>query len=114
MALCERCQAEITRPQDRLPEPWFDHDRHLVAGHHVSPRVWQVLEILWRRRRLMVTTESLMTLLYSDFSDPPGPEMLKCYICLLRKPLRMTPFAIQTERERGYRLVDNRIPGVSL
>ncbi len=115
MALCERCQAEITRPQDRLPEPWFDHDAHLIAGKHVSLLLWRFLELLWRRRGRIVACESVMALLYGDCSDPPEEVIVKIYICKLRKKLRPVPFVtIKTEWGLGYQLIDNRAAGGAL
>ncbi len=111
MALCERCQAEIIRPQDRLPEPWFNHDAHLIGRECVSPRLWQVLELLWRRRGRIVARESIMALLYGDRNDPPGQDILNVYVCLLRKKLGATPVAILSARGLGFQAIDNRAAG---
>lgn len=105
MALCERCQVEIIRPQDRLPEPWFDQDAHTIAGQWMRLSCWRVLEILWQRRGKMVSRDSLMTLLYSHLRDPPE-DRIPVYVSFLRPALKATPFVIQNERGRGYRLIE--------
>ncbi len=104
MALCERCQAEIVSPRYKLPPPWFDHDEHLIDRQYVPPILWQLLEILWRRRGHMVTRESLMTVLYGHESEPPKDFIITIYVCQLRRLLSPTPFVIETEWKRGYRL----------
>ena len=58
-----------------LPAPWFDHERHTVAGHRLALKEWQVLEILWRRSDKVVSPDTLMTLLYSDQPGHPA------YLC---------------------------------
>ena len=110
MALCERCLAEIGRPQDRLPEPWFDHDACQIAGFYVATVPWGLLEILWRRRGKIISRESLMALLYGAASaNPPDERIITVYVCKLRRALMPTPFTIRAEYGRGYRLIDRDI-----
>lgn len=111
MALCERCQAEIVRPQDGLPKPWFNHAAHLIGRESVPPIIWRILEILWRRRGSVVMRETMMALLYGHCSDPPEERLLTVYIWHLRKRLTATPIVIKTEHLLGYRLIDNRPSG---
>ncbi len=107
MSLCERCLAEIGRPQDRLPAPWFDHDAHQICETKITPTIWGLLEILRRRRGNLVSRDSLMTLLYgAAVANPPFDRVLSVYVCKLRRALIPTPFTIVTEYGRGYRLID--------
>ena len=109
MALCERCRAEIESPGEPLPPPWFDGDCHTVAGEPLTPKEWQVLEILWRRRDRPVTSETLMTLLYSDQpDDPPQDKIIQVYICRLRAKLDRTPYSIRSTWGDGYQLLDHK------
>jgi DNA-binding response OmpR family regulator len=110
MALCEHCRAELDGRVERLQPPWFDQDRHAVAGKRVRPTVWLILEILYRRRRgRPVSTDSLMTLLYEGRpDDPPNDKIIQVFVCLLRKALLPTPFAIQTTWNVGFTLVERR------
>jgi hypothetical protein len=91
-----------------LPPPWFDHDAHAIAGRRAPLICWRLIELLWLRRDRMVMRESIMTLLYGEASDPPGEHNLNVYICHLRRMLAPPPFAIETERKRGYRLIGGR------
>ncbi len=108
MALCEHCEAELIRPQQRLPEPWFDHDAHTIAGQNVPPVLWRMLEVLWRRRRMLVARESMMALLYGHRIDEPDDHNITVYACRLRLLLAPTPFAIKNERNHGYRLIERK------
>ena len=111
MALCEHCRAELAS-QERLPPPWFDHDRHTVAGEHLGVKRWQILEILWRRRDRAVSTETLMTLLYSDQpDDPPDDKIIDVYISQLRRDLEPTPCSIRTDWGFGYQLCEYKQTG---
>jgi hypothetical protein len=66
-----------------------------------------VLEVLYRRRGRVVSTDTLMTLLYSDRpDDPPRDKIIDVYICHLRAALAPTPYAIRTDWGEGYQLVD--------
>lgn len=108
MALCEHCRAELAGSAERLPPPWFDHDHHKVAGRYVPPTPWAVLEVLWRRRGLIVSHESLITLLYGDRADPPSASdrLIIIWACRLRRVLEPTPYAIRNVWGAGYVLVD--------
>jgi DNA-binding winged helix-turn-helix (wHTH) protein len=107
VALCEVCRAELVDGTvERLPPPWFDHDARTVAGKQLTPKDWQVLEILWRRRHRKVSTDTLMTLLYSgEPDDPPADQIIAVYICRLRAALDPTPYSIQTGWRDGYQLL---------
>jgi len=99
-------------PGAPLPPPWFDHQQHAVAGNHLHPKEWQVLEILWRRRPNFVTTDTLMTLLYSDQpDDPPHDKIIAVFICRVRAALGPTPYSIRTLWLDGYQLLDFKDPG---
>jgi DNA-binding response OmpR family regulator len=52
----------------------------------------------------MVSRDSMMTLLYSHLRDPPE-DHIPVYVSFLRPALKATPFLIQNERGRGYRLI---------
>jgi hypothetical protein len=107
MSLCEQCRAEIARPSEKMPEPWFDDDQKTIAGAQVEPMIWKTLEILWRRRAQHLSVDILMTLLYSDKpDDPPGDRVIRVHICKLRNALTPTPYAIDSLYVAGYRLVD--------
>jgi hypothetical protein len=106
VSLCERCRAELDGDAERLPPPWFDHDRHMVAKVVLTPTEWRVLEILWRRRGRPVSSESLMALLCEDKpDDPPEDKIIKVYICRLRAALDPTPYSIRTNWGEGYELL---------
>ena len=112
MTLCEHCRAEVAGQGERLPPPWFDHDRHTVAGEHLGVKRWQILEILWRRRDRAVSTETLMTLLYSDQpDDPPDDKIIDVYISQLRRDLEPTPCSIRTDWGFGYQLCEYKQTG---
>jgi two-component system cell cycle response regulator CtrA len=105
MALCEHCRAELDNPTERLPPPWFDHDRREVAGHRLTPREWQLLNILWRRRGKVLAKESLITLMYSDEVDnPPFDKIIDVFVCKLRRRLTPSPYWVETIWGHGYRL----------
>jgi len=107
MTLCEHCRAEVAGQGERLPPPWFDHDRHTVAGEHLSLKRWQTLEILWRRRDRVVSTDTLMTLLYSDRpDDPPDEKIIDVLVSQLRRDLEPTPCSIRTDWGFGYQLCE--------
>jgi len=107
MTLCEHCRAEVAGQGERLPPPWFDHDRHTVAGEHLSLKRWQILEILWRRRDRVVSTDTLMTLLYSDRpDDPPDEKIIDVLVSQLRRDLEPTPCSIRTDWGFGYQLCE--------
>jgi Transcriptional regulatory protein, C terminal len=106
MAWCECCLAEIETAPQRLPPPWFDHDRHKIADRHVAPKVWQVLEILWRRRGKLVSIDSFMTLLYGDKNDPPEARTVATFMCYLRGALEPTPYRIKNAHGAGWRLLE--------
>jgi len=109
MALCEHCRAELAGQAEQLPPPWFDHDRHTVAGEHIMPKFWQVLEILWRRRNKVVSTDTLMTLLYSDQPDhPPHYKIIDVFIGKLRRALEPTPYSIRNDWGSGFQLLDHK------
>ena len=111
MALCEHCRAELAS-QERLPPPWFDHDRHTVAGEHLGVMRWQILEILWRRRDRVVSTDTLMTLLYSDRpDDPPDEKIIDVLVSQLRRDLEPTPCSIRTDWGFGYQLCEYKQTG---
>ena len=106
--LCERCAAEIEGKIERLPEPRFDHDNHLVLRPAVrlSPREWRLLEIFWHRRNRLVTTESLLMLLYDGEEEPDTALIaLRVHITRLRVVLTGSPYSIAAEWKRGYTLV---------
>ena len=112
MALCEHCRAELAGQGERLPAPWFDHDPHTVAGEHLGPIRWQLLEVLWRRRNGVVSTDTLMTLLYSDRpDDPPEEKIIDVHICHLRRFLEPTPYSIRTDWGFGYQFVERKTDG---
>ena len=112
MALWEHCRAEIAGAAERLPPAWFDHELHTVAGRHVRPKEWQVLEILWRRRPNIVSTDTLMTLLYSNQpDDPPIDAVIKVFISRLRGRLEPTPYSIGTLWGTGYKFLEFKDPG---
>jgi DNA-binding response OmpR family regulator len=105
--ICDRCTAEIENPRYRLPPPWFDHDRRLIAGHPCSWMRWRLLEILWRRRDRYVSRDGLMQLLYSDrFDDPPDDRNISFLLCYLRRLLRPTPYDIECRKLIGWRIID--------
>ena len=107
MTLCEHCRAEVAGQGERLPPPWFDHDRHTVAGEYLSSKRWQTLEILWRRRDRVVSTDTLMTLLYSDRpDDPPDEKIIDVLVSQLRRDLEPTPCSIRTDWGFGYQLCE--------
>jgi hypothetical protein len=103
---CERCRAELDGTAERLPPPWFDHDRRMVLEVQLTPTEWRVLEVLWRRRGRPVSNDSLMALLYdSKPRDPPDDKLIKVYICRLRAALDPTPYSIKTDWGTGYELL---------
>src|SRR5262249_13505576 len=106
MALCEHCEAELAGAAEHLPPPWFDHDGRRVAGRHVTPRLWAVLQIMYRRRGKVVSNNSLMTLLYGDKLDPPEPKIIDVWICKLRQAIAPTPYSIQTHWRTGYQFLE--------
>lgn len=107
MALCEHCRAELERPDEKLPPPWFDHGTHEVAGVRLPPIPWKILEILYRRRDRVVSKDSLMTLLYSDRPDnPPCEKIIDVFICRLRSVLKSTPYSIRTQWAIGYQWLE--------
>jgi hypothetical protein len=104
---CERCEADIERAAEKLPAPWFDHDQRLIGGSYCEAKLWQILEILWRRRGVYTTRDSFMALLYGHLpDDPPDPKVIDVFICKLRRLLDHTPFAITTAFAVGFQLVD--------
>jgi DNA-binding winged helix-turn-helix (wHTH) protein len=106
VALCEHCRAELEGPGERLPPLWFDYDQRTVAGAPLTPMAWRVLEILWHRRGHAVSSDSLMTLLYTDKpDDPPDEKIIDVYICRLRAALDPTPYSIKTYWAVGYRFL---------
>jgi hypothetical protein len=107
MALCEHCEAEIARPGEKLPAPWFDHDQKTIGAEHVEPKIWEVMQILWRRRGHYTTRDSFMALLYGDRpDDPPHEKIIDVYISKLRRVLTATPYAISSVYAGGYQLID--------
>jgi hypothetical protein len=92
MALCEHCRAGLPGSAERLPPPWSDHDRRTIAGRRTGREPWRVLEVLWRRRGRIVSTESLMALAYGDRADdPPGDKIMLIWILRLRRGARADP-----------------------
>jgi hypothetical protein len=78
----------------------------------VRPKEWQVLEILWRRRPNIVSTDTLMTLLYSNQpDDPPIDAVIKVFISRLRGRLEPTPYSIGTLWGTGYKFLEFKDPG---
>jgi hypothetical protein len=107
VAFCEVCLAELEcGAAQRLPPPWFDHDRHEVAGRHVRPTAWRLLEILWRRRGRVVSADSFMTLLYSDRSESPDAHTVPVFLVHLRRALEPTPYRIGNVWGEGWRLLE--------
>jgi DNA-binding winged helix-turn-helix (wHTH) protein len=107
MALCEHCEAEIARPGERLPAPWFDHDQKTIGSEHVEPKLWEVMQILWKRRGHYTTRDSFMALLYGDRpDDPPHEKIIDVFISKLRRVLTTTPYAIDSAYNSGYQLID--------
>jgi DNA-binding winged helix-turn-helix (wHTH) protein len=107
MALCEHCRAELDSPAERLPPPWFDHDKREIAGRRVTPRQWAMLQILWRRRGRLVTKDSFLTLMYGVEADnPPFEKIVDVFVCKLRQRLASTPYSIETVWGHGYRLAE--------
>jgi hypothetical protein len=107
MALCEACLAEIEAPAERLPPPWFDHNRHEIAGRHLAPKVWEVLEVLWRRRGKLVSIDSFMTLLYgSGPNDQPEWHTITTFLCYVRRALEPTPYRIENAYGGRWRLIE--------
>jgi hypothetical protein len=101
--ICEHCAAEIAGTAERLPAPWFEHDRRLVAGEPVTPREWRILEVLYRRRGRAVARESLMALLYDgELGEPRDDKNIDVQVCRLRAKLDKTPYAIRTLWGYGY------------
>jgi hypothetical protein len=112
MSLCEQCRAEIARPSEKMPEPWFDDDQKTIAGRHCEPMIWRLLQILWPRRGRYTSCDSLMTLLYaSETDDPPHDAIIRVYMFRLRQALEPTPFAILCSTGHGYQLVDRSLVG---
>jgi DNA-binding winged helix-turn-helix (wHTH) protein len=108
MALCEFCQAEIDHPSRRLPEPWFDHDRHEVTGKRLPRLTWELLTILWHRRSRTVSVETLLAMLYANrIDDPPDDATIRVLVSRLRRNLDATPFVITAFWGLGYRLEES-------
>ena len=106
MALCEHCRAALEGTAERLPPPWFDHDKHLIAGRRATKMQWALLEVLYRRRGRIVSKDSLITLMYSDRLDVPFDKIIDVYICKLRPLLAASPYRIRTHWGEGYQLMD--------
>jgi hypothetical protein len=116
VALCEFCQAEIDHPSRRLPEPWFDHDRHEVLGKRLPRKTWELLAILWHRRSRTVSVDTLLAMLYAErIDDPPDDSIVRVLISRLRRILDPTPFVITAFWGLGYRLEErDKAPVVPL
>jgi hypothetical protein len=107
MALCEHCAAELEKPAERLPAPWFDHVARRIAGERARPTEWRLLEILWRRRDRFVSQDSLMILLYAHRPDEaPLGKIIDVFVCQLRRRLALTPYSIATKFGAGYRFIE--------
>jgi DNA-binding response OmpR family regulator len=89
-----------------LPPPWFDHDLHLINGQHCQRVHWELLLILWRRRAVHTSTESLLGLLYGRAANLPEPNCIRRYISTLRTHLKGSGWAIECSKGVGYQLVE--------
>jgi len=87
-----------TGDAQRLPAPWFDHDRQLIAGRRIPPRLWRMQEILWSERGRVVPETRLREPHY-------GPRTTAAYIAELHKWLERTPYQIDSRYGFGWGLV---------
>jgi hypothetical protein len=104
VALCERCRARILEP---LP-PDFDAAEHSIveSGERLKPVYWRLLETFWQYRyRGYLTTDRLMDWLYGERTDPPQEQIIRDYVCTLRKSLNPTQWRIVGLNGSGWRLV---------
>ena len=106
MSLCDRCRAEIKSSID-LPS-WVDGPNWLINGEtrHVPPMIRRIFEILYSRRSVYISRESIITLVYNFCNDPPNDRIVNVHISKLRKLLIGSEFTISRyEQELGWRLI---------
>ena len=74
---------------------------------HVTPKEYEILELLSLRKGLPVSKEMFLNHLYGGL-DEPDPRVIDVYVCALRKKLSMAlgKEYISTMWGRGYRLAD--------
>jgi DNA-binding response OmpR family regulator len=105
--LCEHCQAVIDHPAVSLP-PEFDRHTRSVVTEAGAIRLrclpWELLTILYRRRDHMLSCDHLMGRLYGNRADPPDEDVLKVFICQIRKALRGSGWHIHCRWDFGYML----------
>lgn len=75
---------------------------------HVTPKEYQILELLSLRKGQAVSKEMFLNHLYGGL-DEPDPRVIDVYVCALRKKLSMAlgKEHISTMWGRGYRLSDD-------
>ena len=75
---------------------------------HVTPKEYEILELLSLRKGLPVSKEMFLNHLYGGL-DEPDPRVIDVYVCALRKKLSTASGKeyISTLWGRGYRLSDD-------
>jgi two-component system cell cycle response regulator CtrA len=108
-AVCRRC----TPPQRRLVTVGrftvnLDQQAVSVDGRqiNVTPREYQLLELLACRKGAILSRAAVMSRLYAE-DETPATKAIDVFICRLRKKLSEAadgPHGIETVPGRGYRL----------
>jgi hypothetical protein len=107
---CPHCYGSLdqTRAPKILPPPWFDHDRRqVIVGNErraiPGGDIFRLLMIFWERPDRLLSTNTLMDLLYATkLGDAPYEKIVMIYVCWLRKALRGTPYSILNKFGQGY------------
>jgi DNA-binding winged helix-turn-helix (wHTH) protein len=105
MAMCERCAAELDHGVT-LPE-WARGPIWSIAGEQrrSPPMLRRLFKILWSRRDVVVSRDSIMMLLYGLRADPPEDGTVRVLICKLRRLLDGGEWDIANFYGDGWQLV---------
>ena len=115
MRQCPRCGhfLEGVLPEAKQPEPGFIADGSIayIHGHRINSTATRIsiLAELHRAKGRFLTTENLLSRVWSLSLDPPSKEVVKIHIHNLRDDLESQApglVVIESYRGSGYRLVD--------